>query len=73
MELCAFADHHVYTVSDLENIRQRMNQCESDYIAITQKDEQKMASLSPDLPIVVLGIELIITDGIEVLMEFVKK
>ena len=50
-----------------------MNQYESDYIAITQKDEQKIASLSPDLPIVVLGIELVITDGVEVLREFVKR
>ncbi len=73
VELYAFADHHVYTVSDLENIRLRMNQYESEYIAITQKDEQKITSLSPDLPIVVLGIELVITDGIEVLMEFVKR
>lgn len=73
VELYAFTDHHVYTVSDLENIRQRMNQYKSEYIAITQKDEQKIASLSPDLPIVVVGIELVITDGIEVLRQAWQK
>ncbi len=73
VELFAFADHHVYTVSDLQEIEQKMKQHQSEIVVITQKDEQKIASLSPDLPIVVLGIELVITNGIEVLMEFVKK
>lgn len=73
VELFAFADHHVYTESDLENIRHRMNQYGSEFVVITQKDEQKIASLSPDLPIVVLGIELVITDGIEVLTQALQK
>ncbi len=73
VELFAFADHHVYTVSDLQEIEQKMKQHQSEIVVITQKDEQKIASLSPDLPIVVLEIELVITNGIEVLMKFVKK
>lgn len=73
VELCAFADHHNYTISDLQYIKQRMKQYESEYVIITQKDEQKIASLSPDLPIVVLGIELVITDGIEILMQALQK
>ncbi len=73
VELFAFADHHVYTMSDLQKIEQKMKQHQSEIVVITQKDEQKIASLSPDLPIVVLEIELVITNGIEVLMEFVKK
>ena len=73
VELIAFADHHVYTVSDLENIKQKMHLYEADYIVITQKDEQKIASLSPDLPIFVLGIELVITAGIEVLLQVLQK
>ncbi len=73
VELFAFADHHGYTMSDLQKIEQKMKQHQSEIVVITQKDEQKIASLSPDLPIVVLGIELVITDGVEVLMEFVQK
>lgn len=73
LELFAFADHHVYTMSDLQKIEQKMKQHQSEIVVITQKDEQKIASLSPDFPIVVLGIELVITNGIEVLMKFVKK
>ena len=73
MELFAFADHHVYTMSDLQKIEQKMKQHQSEFVVITQKDEQKIASLSPDLPIVVLGIELVITDNIEVLIQALQQ
>lgn len=73
VELFAFADHHVYTMSDLQKIEKKMKQHQSEFVVITQKDEQKIASLSPDLPIVVLGIELVITDGIEVLIQVLQK
>lgn len=73
VELFAFADHHVYTMSDLQKIEQKMKQQQSEIVVITQKDEQKIASLSPDLPIVVLGIELVITKGIEVLIQTSQK
>ena len=69
VELFAFPDHHVYTESDLQQIQQRMNQCEAEWIITTQKDEQKLASLSTEGPIVVLAIELVITDGEAALME----
>jgi tetraacyldisaccharide 4'-kinase len=69
VELLAFPDHHVYTESDLQQISHQMQQCEAEWIVTTQKDEQKLASLSTELPIVVLAIELVITDGKEVLMK----
>ncbi len=69
VELLAFPDHHVYSESHLQQIERVLKQSESDVIVITQKDEQKLASLQPDLPIVVLGVELVITDGIEVILQ----
>ena len=69
VELFAFPDHHVYAESDLQQIQQRMNQCEAEWIITTQKDEQKLASLSTEGPIVVLAIELVITDGEAALMK----
>ncbi len=69
VELFAFPDHHVYTESDLLQIQQRMKRCSAEWVVTTQKDEQKLASLSTKLPIVVLAVELIITDGAAVLME----
>ena len=61
--LLAFPDHHVYTESDLQKIHEQKQQCEAEWIVTTQKDEQKFASLFTELPIVVLAVELVITDG----------
>ncbi len=69
VELIAFPDHHVYTESDLQQIQQQMERYGAEWIITTQKDEQKLASLPTELPIVVLAIELVITDGEEALME----
>lgn len=69
VELFAFPDHHVYTESDLLQIQHQMQQCEAEWIVTTQKDEQKLVSLSTELPIVVLAIELVITDGEDALMK----
>ena len=69
VELFAYPDHHVYTESDLLQIQHQMKRCEAEWVVTTQKDEQKLASLSPELPIVVLAVELVITDGEAVLME----
>ncbi len=63
VELLAFPDHHVYTESDLQQIHELKQQCQAEWVITTQKDEQKLASLSTKLPIVVLAIELVITDG----------
>lgn len=62
VELLAFPDHHVYTESDLQKIHEQKQQCEAEWVITTQKDEQKLASLFTELPIVVLAIELVITD-----------
>ena len=69
VELLAFPDHHVYTESDLQTIEHEMKRCEAEWIVTTQKDEQKLASLNTDLPIFVLAIELVITEGEKVLLE----
>lgn len=63
VELLAFPDHHVYTKSDLQQIQHQMQQHEAEWVVTTQKDEQKLTSLFTELPIVVLAIELVITDG----------
>lgn len=73
VELFAFPDHHTYTESDLRQIEQRMKHCDSELVITTQKDERKLASLSSDLPIFVLGIELVITEGIDILKEALVK
>lgn len=68
VELFAFPDHHVYTESDFQQIQRRMQHCGAEWIITTQKDEQKLESLSTELPIAVLAIELVITDGEDALM-----
>ena len=63
VELLAFPDHHVYTEDDSQQILDQMKQCEAEWVITTQKDEQKLTAFSTDIPIVVLVIELVITDG----------
>lgn len=69
VELLAFPDHHVYSESDGQQIKHQMEKCEAEWIITTQKDEQKFISLNTDLPILVLAIELVITEGERVLLD----
>lgn len=63
IELLAFPDHHVYSEHDIQQIKHQMGLCGAEWIITTQKDEQKLTSLNTDLPILVLAIELVITQG----------
>ena len=77
VELLAFPDHHVYTEADKQRIDTAFQAAAADLIVTTQKDEQKLARFvgaglpSPygDLPIVVLAVALVITDGDEMLTD----
>ena len=69
VELLAFPDHHVYTESDLQTIKHEMKRCEAEWIVTTQKDEHKLADFNTDLPILVLAIELVITEGEKILFD----
>ena len=72
VELLAFPDHHVYTESDLQQIERYMKRCDAEWIITTQKDEQKLIPYATHLPIAVLAVELVITDGEAVLMDAVS-
>ena len=70
MELLAFPDHHVYTETDKQQIETTFQETAADLIVTTQKDEQKLVGAglpSPyqNLPIVVLAVGLVITEGDE--------
>lgn len=67
--LLAYPDHHVYTESDVQQIKHQMIQCEAEWIITTQKDEQKLASLTPELPILVLVVALVFSDNEKVLIK----
>ncbi|MCY4402535.1 MAG: tetraacyldisaccharide 4'-kinase [Candidatus Poribacteria bacterium] len=69
VELFAFPDHHVYTESDIQNIHEQMKRCNTEWIITTQKDEQKLADHTTELPILVLAVELVITNGENVLLD----
>ena len=69
VELLAFPDHHIYTESDIQQIKHQMVQCEAEWIITTQKDEHKLTSLNTDLPILVLAIELVFTEGKKMLLD----
>lgn len=69
IELLTFPDHHIYSNSDIEKIIQHAKQVKAEWIVTTQKDEDKLSSLSQHIPVLVLAIELVITDGIEVLQK----
>ncbi len=73
IELFAFPDHHVYTETDVHEIQKRMQSCNAELVITTQKDEQKLISFSTELPIVVLAVELVITDGDAVLLDAIQK
>ena len=71
VELLEFPDHHVYTEIDKQHIYAAFQETGADLIVTTQKDEQKLAGVvgagspSPygELPIVVLAVALVITEG----------
>lgn len=67
VELLAFPDHHVYTETDKQQIETAFQETAADLIVTTQKDEQKLAGFVDNwkLPIVVLAVELVITEGNE--------
>ena len=71
VELLAFPDHHVYTEADKQRIDTAFQAAAADLIVTTQKDEQKLARFADNwkLPIVVLAVALVITDGDEMLTD----
>ena len=71
VELLAFPDHHVYTEADKQRIHVAFRAAEADLIVTTQKDEQKLTNLvgCQKLPVVVLAIALVVTDGDEKLTD----
>ena len=68
VELLAFPDHYVYTEIDKQQIYTAFQEAGADLIVTTQKDEQKLARYVDNwgLPIVVLAIALVVTQGGEV-------
>ena len=69
VELLAFPDHHVYTEDDLQEIQYQMKQCQAEWVITTQKDEDKLSAFSAQIPILVLAVELVITEGKAALIE----
>ena len=71
VELVAFPDHHAYTEDDVRQMNTAFQAAAADLIVVTQKDEQKLVDLvkKKELPIVVLEVALIITEGVEKLTE----
>lgn len=65
VKLLAFPDHHVYTESDHLKIEQKMKLVDAEWVVTTQKDEQKLKSLSKRIPVLVLKVELVFTNGEE--------
>lgn len=65
--LLSFPDHYVYTETDKQQIYTAVQESAADLIVTTQKDEQKLARLVDNwnLPIVVLAVALVITEGDE--------
>lgn len=75
VELLAYPDHHVYTEADLGKVYTAFQAAQVDLIVTTQKDEQKLAAFAVDreLPIFVLEIALVITEGVEKLLGLLVK
>ena len=71
VELLAFPDHHVYTETDKQRIDTAFQEAGADLIVTTQKDEQKLARFADNwnLPIVVLAVALVVTEGDEKLTD----
>ena len=71
VELLVYPDHHVYTEVDLGQIDRIFQVVQADLIVTTQKDESKLETFVVDrhLPIFVLAVALVITEGVEKLTE----
>lgn len=69
VELLAFPDHHIYTQADLGQIQRVLQEVEAELVVTTQKDEQKLASFAEHLPIVVLAVALVVTEGNDTLAD----
>ncbi len=62
----AFADHHAYSTSDLEMVRERAGRCGADMIVTTEKDAGKVAPfLKPGEPVWAVRLGLEVLDGRE--------
>ena len=75
VELLAYPDHHVYTEADFVRIDTVFQAAQADLIVTTQKDEQKLEAFVGDrnLPIFVLEVALVITEGVEKLLALLVK
>lgn len=75
VELLAYPDHHVYTEADFVRIDTVFQAAQADLIVTTQKDEQKLEAFveDRDLPIFVLEVALVITEGVDELLELLAK
>jgi len=67
VKLLAFPDHHRYTQKDMCQIQDCANQTQADLIVTTCKDEQKLRFISEGMQMLVLAVELVITNGRDVL------
>lgn len=67
IELLPFPDHHQYCRADVARIQQEAQRAGADYIIVTRKDELKLSAFVTEerdaLPILVLAIEVSVTDG----------
>ena len=72
--LLAFADHHAYTAADGQRIHETFQSGSTDLVVTTEKDQQKLGlciEAAWNMPIVVLAVALVITEGSETLMDVV--
>ena len=71
VELLAYPDHYVYTEADFRQMDSVFQTAQADLIVTTQKDEGKLETFGVDgkLPIFVLEIALVITEGVAELTE----
>ena len=75
VELLAYPDHHIYTDADLGQMDSVFQIAQADLIVTTQKDAGKLETFGVDrkLPIFVLEIALVITEGVEELLALLVK
>ena len=73
VKLLAFPDHHRYTPEDICQIQHSANQIQADLIVTTRKDEQKLQGVSEGMQIIVLAVELVITNGRDVLEQKLRE
>jgi len=69
VDLLAFGDHHVYTEADLEQIQSTFWGVGAELVVTTQKDEQKLAGFAAQVPIVVLAVALVVSNGNDTLAD----